>query len=77
MPASLDIQLLIDGANHYALTPYQLLRVAKTGGVTRGLGHEPRRHLRSVAANALGIVVDDAFIYFLDAGHGRRLKLSK
>ena len=77
MPAGLDIQLLIDGPNLYALTPYQLLRVAKTGGAPVVLATSPDGTFDQSPTNALGMVVDDAFIYFLDAGHGRILKLSK
>ncbi len=68
-PAGIDIQLLIDGPNLYALTPYQLLRVAKTGGAPVVLATSPDGTFDQSPTNALGMVVDDAFIYFLDAGH--------
>jgi hypothetical protein len=77
MPSSIDVQLLIDGPNLYALTPYQLQRVTKTGGAPVVLASSPDGTFDQSPTNALGMVVDDAFIYFLDAGRGRILKLPK
>ncbi|HYP97677.1 MAG TPA: hypothetical protein VER96_03315 [Polyangiaceae bacterium] len=76
-PTPLSTQLLIDGPNLYVLTANQLLRVKKTGGAPVLLAASPEGTFDQSPTNALGMVVDDDSIYFLDAGKGRILKLPK
>ena len=77
MPGGLFVQLLLDGPNIYALSDAQLVRIPKTGGTPVVLAALLDPKLEGSATNALGMAVDDTFLYWVNADQGQILKIPK
>jgi hypothetical protein len=75
MPGGLFVQLLLDGPNLYALSDAQLVRIPKAGGTPVVLAEPADPTLEGSATNALGMAVDDTFLYWVS--QGQILKIPK
>jgi hypothetical protein len=74
------VQILPDGDNLYLLSSKKLMRLPKVGGTPVVLasvsGSVPDTFVASLG-NAVSLVVDDTFVYWLYEGHGEIVKIAK
>ncbi len=76
------VQLVLDGNDFYAMSEFSLVRFPKTGGTPVTLASAPSlasadAYILSGPSNAIALVTDDTYVYWLWAGHGQILKLAK